>query len=108
MSKRSGSVRRCAFALKEVIVVFVVIGVAIALVLPAVQASREAARRSQCTNNLKQISLGLQNYNDVFKCFPADAIWGDGTIKDGPLTPEAPYHSVDCFHHGFLRMQSAL
>ncbi|HXT61316.1 MAG TPA: DUF1559 domain-containing protein [Pirellulales bacterium] len=92
MSKRSGSVRRCAFALKEVIVVTVVIGVAIALLLPAVQASREAARRSQCTNNLKQIGLGLQNYNDVFKCFPADAIWGDGSAKEGPLTPEAPYH----------------
>jgi type II secretory pathway pseudopilin PulG len=92
MSKRSNSVSRSAFALKEVIVVIVVIGVAIALLLPAVQASREAARRSQCTCNLKQIGLGLQNYNDVFKCFPADAIWGDGTVKEGPLTPEAPYH----------------
>jgi type II secretory pathway pseudopilin PulG len=92
MSKHWDPVRRCAFTLKELLVVIGIIGVALGLLLPAVQASREAARRSQCTNNLKQIALGLLNYNDVFKCFPADAIWGDGTVKEGPLTPEAPYH----------------
>ena len=80
------------FSLAGLIVVVGVILVMLALLIPAVQAAREAGRRSQCTNNLKQIGLGLQNYADVFKCFPADAIWGDGTVKDGRLTPEAPYH----------------
>lgn len=84
--------RRRGFSLKELLVVVGVIGVLLALLLPAIQASREAERRSQCANNLKQIGMGLQNYNDVYKCFPADAIWGNGVVRSGPLTPESPYH----------------
>jgi prepilin-type N-terminal cleavage/methylation domain-containing protein len=74
--------RRRAFSLVELLVVVAVIGILIALLLPAIQAARESARRSTCMNHLKQLALAVQSYHDAHKALPS--LFNGVTAKDGP------------------------
>jgi len=82
------SANRRGFTLIELLVVIAIIAILIALLLPAVQQAREAARRTQCKNNLKQIALAIHNFHDVYNRFPGGTYGPDITIAYGAAGPK--------------------
>lgn len=114
--KRSSYRRPLGFTLVELLVVIAIIGILIALLLPAVQAAREAARRSQCTNNLKQIGLAIHNFHDTYKRFPVATHepnfmhpeykdWRDGRERWSFLVAILPYVEQQSMYNEFLSRQ---
>jgi prepilin-type N-terminal cleavage/methylation domain-containing protein/prepilin-type processing-associated H-X9-DG protein len=92
---------RPAFTLVELLVVIAIVGVLVALLLPAVQSAREAARRSQCVNNLRQVGLSIHQFHDVNGFFPAS-----GWTMAGPGNPAGKYVGWRCLTLPFVEQQN--
>ena len=95
-TSRKSRFQRCGFTLVELLVVIAIIGILVALLLPAIQSAREAARRTQCTNHIKQMMLAMHNLESAMKCFPSGGMapysqieyyLTDSKLADGSQNP---------------------
>ena len=101
--------RRRGFTLIELLVVIAIIAVLIALLLPAVQQAREAARRSQCQNNLKQFGLALHNYHDVNLVFPYGYRYGSSSLniarlRESWFQPTMPFLELTNLYEAYVQV----
>src|SRR5688500_8224867 len=104
--------RNLGFTLVELLVVIAIIGILVALLLPAVQAAREAGRRSQCQNNIRQYGLAIHNYHDVYRALPiglTNRYWTFQSMVLPYLEQKNVYELIDysyagdCFSYGASR-----
>ncbi len=107
--------RRRGFTLIELLVVIAIIAILIALLLPAVQQAREAARRTQCKNNMKQLGLALHNYHDTHRVFPPSTLGrcltpdlnGSGLVMLFPFVDQAPLYNQANFNGSFSNVEGS-
>ena len=103
MSKTTIVSLRSAFTLIELLVVIAIIGVLIGLLLPAVQAAREAANRMNCANKVRQLTLALHNYHDVYREFPNGAMYyGAGSVRMSVFVALLPYIEHNQLYDAYL------
>ena len=113
---RNRLVPKLAFTLVELLVVIAIIGILVALLLPAIQAAREAARRTQCVSNLKQIGLAVHNYHDTVRELPPMRVWDGDRTWLALILPHLEEQQIaslwnpelGCFYDQSLQMRTAI